>query len=707
MASNRKTIGKTSGELGNPGESEEQSTQQQIEDALQKSEERYRTLAESAHDAIFIIDREDIVEYANSFAARFLRCRPEEIIGKKRDELFPPDISAKQQNSLQTVFNTGEPVYTDSIVTQLGNKIWLSNKLVPLYNTDGEVRAVLGISRDITGRKVVEEALKESESRYRSLFEDSPISLWEEDCSDIAKYVDNLRRDGIEDFSKYFDDHTEDVIRCAGLMKIVDVNNASLSMFKSSTKEGLLKSLYNVFTEKSFIIFKEQLIAVSQGKTTNESEASLKTLTGKEFPVNLKWSVAPGHEETYSKVLVSIIDISQRKQIEENLRDSEARYRSLFEDSPISLWEEDCSRTKEYIDKLKKKGITDFRTYFKNNFEEVYYCAALMKVTDVNKASLSMFGTKSREELINFHDKFFSESSYVGLMEEFIAIAEGKTILEKEGFAKTLTGDEINIHLKWHVAPGHEETYSKVLMSIIDITETKKAEAAIAIYTKELEESNKLKELFTDIMSHDLLNPLNIASNYIEILQENETSLEKIKYLETAKRNLDKALELIDDSTKLSKFESLEHIDYEDLDLKQVIWKVVKNLEPLAARSGMEIENNLTHSMPVRANRIIEEIFSNFISNAIKYASDGKKIVIEGSIHEDNCVIKVKDFGGGIRDVDKTGIFERFLTLEKQGVKGSGLGLEIARKIAQLHNGRIWVEDNPKGGAVFILEIPK
>ncbi|MCK4929289.1 MAG: HAMP domain-containing histidine kinase, partial [Methanosarcinales archaeon] len=63
--------------------------------------------------------------------------------------------------------------------------------------------------------------------------------------------------------------------------------------------------------------------------------------------------------------------------------------------------------------------------------------------------------------------------------------------------------------------------------------------------------------------------------------------------------------------------------------------------------------------------------------------------------------------GGGIKDADKAGIFERFQTMGKKGVKGSGLGLAIARKIINLHNGRIYVEDNPDGGAVFIVEIPK
>jgi signal transduction histidine kinase len=95
------------------------------------------------------------------------------------------------------------------------------------------------------------------------------------------------------------------------------------------------------------------------------------------------------------------------------------------------------------------------------------------------------------------------------------------------------------------------------------------------------------------------------------------------------------------------------------------------------------------------------------MSNAVKYASSGKRIVLDCEKREGCWNIRVMDFGEGIEDRDKKPIFDRFHRLEKKGVKGSGLGLAIASRIMELHNGRIWVEDNPEGGAVFVVEIPK
>ncbi|VVB84590.1 Methanogenesis regulatory histidine kinase FilI [uncultured archaeon] len=214
-----------------------------------------------------------------------------------------------------------------------------------------------------------------------------------------------------------------------------------------------------------------------------------------------------------------------------------------------------------------------------------------------------------------------------------------------------------------------------------------------------------MKELFIDIMHHDLMNPLATARGFTELIKENDSS--KMAYIETIEKNLVKAMELIESATKFSGLEGLERIDFTDMDLKQVIDGVIENLSPLAEKAGMKIENMITGNMPVRANKIIEEVFSNLISNAIKYASDGKRIIVKSEDRDPFWNIIIIDFGEGLKNEEKAIIFDRFCRLEKKGVKGSGLGLAIVKKIIELHRGSIGVEDNPQGGAVFIVEIPK
>ena len=130
--------------------------------AVRETEEQYRTLAEASLDAIFIIGRDDRVRYVNPTAAGMCGCRPGDLIGRRRAELFPPDVAEQQGRNLRRVFETGEPLSVDER-TVFGDRVaWLETKLVPICGADGAVRSVVGFSRDVTERKEAERALREA-----------------------------------------------------------------------------------------------------------------------------------------------------------------------------------------------------------------------------------------------------------------------------------------------------------------------------------------------------------------------------------------------------------------------------------------------------------------------------------------------------------------------------------------------------------------
>jgi PAS domain S-box-containing protein len=132
----------------------------QTEDALRESEKRYRTLAEAAQDMIFIVDRNDFVQYVNTIAAKQFECKPEELIGRKRGELFPEEVSSQQRQSLQKVFETGEALYTENRIVFPNKELWIGASLVPITDDTGNVIAVMGVSRDITKRMLREKEIK-------------------------------------------------------------------------------------------------------------------------------------------------------------------------------------------------------------------------------------------------------------------------------------------------------------------------------------------------------------------------------------------------------------------------------------------------------------------------------------------------------------------------------------------------------------------
>lgn len=136
---------------------------------LAESEERYRTLAESARDLIFIIDKDDTVVYVNTFAAQSVGKPREEIIGKPRSALFGGEAGKHQRKSIETVLSKGQPVKIESTLPLPTGDIWQDTLLVPIRDRDGTITGVMGISRDITKRKRAEEAVQASNKRFRTV----------------------------------------------------------------------------------------------------------------------------------------------------------------------------------------------------------------------------------------------------------------------------------------------------------------------------------------------------------------------------------------------------------------------------------------------------------------------------------------------------------------------------------------------------------
>lgn len=157
---------------------------QKAEEALRVSENRYRTLAEAAQDVIFIVGPDDAVLYVNSFAASMFGVDATSIVGRNRAELFGPEAAKRQKESLNRVFSAGQPLRLESRLLFGGRELWQDTHLVPLFRGDGQVRAVLGVSRDITERKNAEDALRASEQKYRGLIEGLSEAVYQVSLAD-------------------------------------------------------------------------------------------------------------------------------------------------------------------------------------------------------------------------------------------------------------------------------------------------------------------------------------------------------------------------------------------------------------------------------------------------------------------------------------------------------------------------------------------
>lgn len=160
------------------------------------------------------------------------------------------------------------------------------------------------------------ESLRESEARYKDLFDESPIALWQEDFSEVRHFLDDLKDAGVKDFERYFIDNPSAVEECARRVIILDVNRCALAQHGAKSKQELLDRLSDVFTKESFAVFRKELAALAEGQTNFSAEAEHKSVTGEVFWVSVHVRVLPGYEESLGCVLVSNINITKEKRAE-------------------------------------------------------------------------------------------------------------------------------------------------------------------------------------------------------------------------------------------------------------------------------------------------------------------------------------------------------------------------------------------------------
>jgi PAS domain S-box-containing protein len=244
-----------------------------------------------------------------------------------------------------------------------------------------------------------------------------------------------------------------------------------------------------------------------------------------------------------------------------------------------------------------------------------------------------------------------------------------------------------------------------------DVTERKRSERAIKqseqsykALSEKLTKTNTMKELLLDIITHDLMNPAGVISGMSEMLEDEFPDNSMAGVIRESSENL---ISVIKNATTLSKISMGEKIKMEVLDLAQIIKEAAPEFSLQLKESGMTCEFKLPETIRVKANPIIAEVFKNYISNAIKYSADGKRILFKSSESKSAVTINVIDFGPTVPEEKRELIFEREFQLDHKTRKGMGLGLAIVKRIAMAHNAVAGVKPNKPKGNIFYIKIPK
>jgi PAS domain S-box-containing protein len=241
-----------------------------------------------------------------------------------------------------------------------------------------------------------------------------------------------------------------------------------------------------------------------------------------------------------------------------------------------------------------------------------------------------------------------------------------------------------------------------------DLTQQKAAEDELRRLAAELAETARLKDIFTDILRHDILNPVGAIKMAADVLLETETDPTKARLLQTVRRSTANLAEMTVNAAKLASLSAPQASDFREADPVQVLHTVLPDFDHALREKDLTLAERVAgEGFRARFNPLVKEVFANLLSNAIKYSPNGARIELTVEDREDSWLFSVRDDGSGVPDAHKQSIFNRFERIEKQGVKGTGLGLTITREIVRLHHGDVWVEDGPERGSVFVVRLPK
>ena len=265
----------------------------------------------------------DAITYWNRGAETLYGWGRDEAVGKISHQLtqtiFPVPFDEINEELLRTGHWEGELVHAK----RDGTRVVVASRWSLQRDKLGQPAAILETNNDVTERKRAEAELRQSEGRYRHIFQTAGVSLWEEDFSGVKAAIDDLKAQGVTDFRQYLATHPDFVRQAISMVRIIDVNDTTVTLLQARSKDELLVSLDRIFLPETQEAFADELIAIAEGRTRFEAETVLQTMKGNRLSVLLTIAF-PADSAPLDSVLVSMMDITERKRLDNELRRSQA-----------------------------------------------------------------------------------------------------------------------------------------------------------------------------------------------------------------------------------------------------------------------------------------------------------------------------------------------------------------------------------------------
>ncbi len=586
----------------------------------------------------------------------------EHALGKTAYELFPEDfadIFDKLDNSVITSKKILD-IPEETFYKPDSEKVVVHTKAVPIFDDDQKSEYLLYISEDITKQKQVQDALRESEEKYRTLLEDALDAIFAVDL-----------------------DH-----------KFIFMNNVAAHKLGKKPEDFIGKKIQEAFPEDIAIMFIEninKLIETCSGHIFESEQVIL----GEKYYCNV--SIQPIMDQTnkIKSILFISRDITEIKKSEERIQQETAKLNAI-----ISSMEE---------------GLV-----FANADDIIieanpYFCEFLnIKREDVIGKSIweLHFGTIIlilEEKIKKFKSNPNSEQFSIQR-----SIMGKQLILRMQPIYRNRKYDGILLNVidvtELVNAKREAEEVSSALISALEAE--KKLSFQLEMAIEALEEANKAKSEFLANMSHEIRTPMSGIIGMTELALETKLTKEQREYLELVKESADSLLRILNDILDFSKIEAGKfELELSDFNLRETIESAINALAFQAYQKGLELICYIKQDVPdllIGDSGRLRQIILNLVGNAIKFTERGEVILkaeVESKTEKNVCIhFSVKDTGIGIPKDKLKDIFEAFTQVDGSTTRkygGTGLGLSISSRLVNMMKGKIWVESELNVGSTF------
>lgn len=341
------------------------------------------------------------------------------------------------------------------------------------------------------------------------------------------------------------------------------------------------------------------------------------------------------------------------------------------------------------------------------------------KVIEVMQDGVIVLDTKNRIVDINTKMKDIIQENYsknIKLGESFENYFRSETVLLES--IKTQTNYEYEwsvnqktFDIKLSPLLDNGTSFNGVILLFREVSDRKAVENKLVQQTEELLSTNELKNKLFSIVSHDLRNPILSLNEIVNLFNEGVITDEDIKsYMPLISKNIKSTSALLENLLHWSRSQLKgERIQKNNFNLRIAALLQISILDPLANEKAIKIENSIDETIVVHADRdMIELVFRNLISNAIKYCKEGGTISLSSRMEEHQVEVCIKDTGIGIAEENLQKLFglNNFSTPGTNKELGTGLGLLLCREFVTKNGGKIWVESKLNEGSKFCFTIP-